>query len=137
MTFYRPHARVSFETVGPSMTRQEFKEECDIHNILKQYQRTGVLEHIARIRPSFEDLPSDVDFQAAMNTIIQAENAFEALPSAVRAHFGNDPATFLAAFNDDSQLAFLREHGLVEAIHAPAATPVAPPASEGPVGASN
>lgn len=111
--FYRPHPRVRTPVGETSLTRQEHKQECDIHYILKQYQRTGIITHVQTSRPTYTDLPSALDFQESMNIIMAAENAFESLPSSVRDHFGNDPTRFLAAFADPSKEAELRELGLL------------------------
>jgi len=37
---YSKHSRVLFETTGESRTRQEFKEECDVNNIMRKFERT-------------------------------------------------------------------------------------------------
>lgn len=115
--FYRKHGRVTFprpgQPVGDLVTKQSHKAECDIHNILRQYQRTGIINHVQAARPTYQDLPSDVDFQQALHTMMAAEEAFAGLPARVRAHFSNDPAAFLAAFSDPDQVETLRGFGLV------------------------
>lgn len=112
---FRRHARirVSFSCGDEMVTKQSHKAECDINNILKQYQRTGIITHVQNARPTYEDLPSNVDFQQAMNTVLEAERAFLALPGKVRAHFDNNPERFLAAFYDPNQVETLRGFGLV------------------------
>lgn len=119
MTFYRHHERVTTSTPGPSRTKQSHKDECDIHRILKQYSRTGILEHVNRSQPMFENLPDPEDYQTSLHRIMLAQDSFAALPSSVREHFGNDPARFLSAFSDQRQHDYLREVGLLK--------PVAPP----------
>lgn len=124
--FFRPsRIRVSLDCGDRQITKQSHKAECDIYNILKNYQRTGIITHVQNARPTYEDLPSNVDFQSAMNTIIEAEAAFAALPAKVRDHFRNDPARFLAAFSDKDQVQALRDFGLVRPAPAPAAAAVA------------
>lgn len=105
--------RVQVDTGDQLITKQSHKDECDIHRILKQYQRTGILAHVQKARPQFIDLPDSVDYQAALNTIIEAQDTFSALPSIVRDYFANDPARFLAAFSDEKQADKLREFGLL------------------------
>lgn len=105
--------RVSLDCGDQMVTKQSHKAECDINNILKQYQRTGIITHVQNARPTYEDLPSNVDFQQAMNTVLEAERAFLALPGKVRAHFDNNPERFLAAFYDPDQVDTLRGFGLV------------------------
>lgn len=113
MGFHRPHPRVQFDAGTELMTKQSHKAECDINNILKQYKRTGIITHVQNARPTYQDLPDSIDFQQSMNTIIEAEKAFAALPSVVRRHFDNDPENFLAAFADEKQHDKLKEFGLI------------------------
>lgn len=116
MTFYRPQRRRIQKDCGKElMTKQSHKAECDIHNILRQFQRTGIITHVQTARPTYEDLPSDVDFQQALNIMREAQDAFAGLPSAVRSYFDNDPERFLAAFHDPRQEQKLRDFGLLNA----------------------
>lgn len=125
--FYRPHSRVTAEIGGPSLTKQSHKEECDIHNILRQYQKTGIITHVQSARPTYEDLPDNIDYQDSLNTLMAANETFSALPAKVRDHFDNDPAKFLAAFYDSKQEDQLREFGLLKAKPPePAPPPVIP-----------
>lgn len=112
-SFYRPHRRVSFSgelvcphtgtvTMPPSMTKQEFVQECDINTIMKQYSRTGMLSHVSAkaAQGGYQDLPDELDFQAAMNTALAGQQAFASLPAKLRARFDNDPAAFLGFLAD-------------------------------------
>lgn len=113
--WYQPH--VSPEWTGeilnlktgelvkePSMTKQSFKDECDINNIVKRFEATGQIDHInqAHAQGLFTDLPSGLDLQAGLDMIRQAEAAFMALPAAARAEFDNDPVLFVEAFTNPS-----------------------------------
>lgn len=120
--FYRHHERVTLDCGDELVTKQEHKAECDINNILRQYQRTGIITHVQAARGTYTDLPDALDFQEAMDTIIRAEAAFDGLPSKVRSHFLNDPTRFLAAFTDPAQAETLRAFGLLN----PTAIPVPP-----------
>lgn len=113
MSFYRPHQRVTLDCGSEAMTKQSHKAECDIHNILRQYQRTGIINHINSKQPLFTDLPSNLDYQSALNDLLSAQAAFAALPASVRDHFRNDPRLFLAAFSDPAQADTLREFGFL------------------------
>lgn len=117
--FYRNHSRVTVNTGPIVMTQQHHKDACDINNILKQYQRTGIISHVQAARPTYEDLPSDLDFQSALSLVSEASEAFDALPSKVRHHFNNDPSLFLAAFQDPRQADQLREFGLLNPLPSP------------------
>lgn len=117
--FYRQHPRHPTLVVGPSMTKQSHKDECDIYNILNQFKRTGIITHIKQSGARFEDLPSDLDFQMALQTIMDAESNFALLPSKIRAQYDNDPAKLLAALQDPSQHKELRELGIMKPLPIP------------------
>lgn len=106
------------------MARQEFKDECDIYNILRQFQQTGVITRVQTAQPLWGELPDDIDFQAAMHTVMSANEAFASLPADVRNHFNNDPQAFLAAMYDSSREDELRGLGL---LNAKATAPPDPP----------
>ena len=40
------HERVRLEFDEPSLTHQNFAAACDIRNIMAQYKRTGVIQHL-------------------------------------------------------------------------------------------
>lgn len=123
--FYRQHKRVTFNSGKQLVTKQHFKAECDIHNILRQYQRTGIIQHISRQSAAYADLPDHVDYQQALHIQMQAEEAFASLPSVVRDKFSNDPGQFLAALSDPSHKDYLTEVGI---FRAPAPAPSVPDA---------
>lgn len=93
-------------------TKQSFKAECDIKNIMKRFEKTGQVAHLARNPGAYMDLPEESDYQEAMNIVLQAERAFAALPSKVRQRFDNDPRVFLE-FVDLGDRAALAELGLL------------------------
>lgn len=112
-TLYHPHSRVLAPIGENSMAIQSAKAECDIKNILSKYRRTGILTHVTNARPTYEDLPSDVDYQASMNLLIDAQSAFAGLPARVRDFYGNDPLRLLQALQDPNQADQLREFGIL------------------------
>lgn len=124
MFYAHTRRRVSFDCGDRLITKQAHKDECDIHNILRQYQRTGIINHVAAARAQYGDLPDPIDFQEAQHKLMAASTAFASLPSAVRDHFGNDPAQFLSAFLDPKQDEYLRSVGLIDPIQG------APPSAE-------
>lgn len=106
--------------VLPEVTKQSFKDECDINVIMRQYTQTGVLP--APVREAwYGDFSNVGDFQDCQNRVGAAVAAFEALPAEVRAHFENDPAEIVAAFEDPSRVDELVKLGIMPA---PASEPV-------------
>lgn len=131
MSFYRPHPRVTVAFTQPSLTKQSHKDECDINLILKRFERTGVLEHVRENPARYLDLPSDPDYQEALNTVIAAEQAFAELPSRVRERFNNDPGKFLEFTADPENLDEMVKLGLAKA-PPPSPSPAPPERPEEP-----
>lgn len=74
----------------PTLAQQQFKDECDINNILRQFNITGQLP-TSPLSPRYGDFTGIVDYQSALNAVIAAEDGFMTLPAETRAMFGNDP----------------------------------------------
>lgn len=111
--WYQPHRSVDWtgevldlktgELVKePSMTKQSFKDECDINNIVKAFQVTGIIAHINEkaAQGAYIDLPSALDYQESLNIALAAQASFDTLPASVRSRFDNDPAQFLEFMAD-------------------------------------
>lgn len=97
-----------------SLTQQHFAAECDIGNIVAHYQNTGIYPHTVTGEPNYGDLSNLPDYQSAMNTIIAAQQAFDALPSHLRENFQNDPAKFMAFVHDDKNYTKAQELGILD-----------------------
>lgn len=80
-------------------TKQSFKDETDVNQIIAKHTRMGTLSHLEQWGGQYGDW-SDFDFQDAQNQIANANSMFETLPAAVRSQFHNDPARFLEFVND-------------------------------------
>ncbi|QCQ84940.1 internal scaffolding protein [Blackfly microvirus SF02] len=138
---YVQHDPVDFVPEGPSLTRQEFADECDINVLMAQYEKTGVINHFNRSEPQYLDL-TDMpdDLQGTLQLVQDAEAAFMRLPAGVRKEFDNDPIGFVQFASDPSNLDQLREWGLAapaepthasEPTGAPLERPAAPDAPAG------
>jgi phage internal scaffolding protein len=98
----------------PTLAQQQFRDEADINTILERFGRTG--EVIVPVRaPEFGDYSEVTDYHTAMNMIIEAQNAFDALPARIRREFGNDPGRFVDFVSDEKNRDKALEMGLIEA----------------------
>lgn len=113
--------RKSFQTIGPTMTQQNFKQECDINHILKKYQKTGIIEHANRFQGNYTDLSEVADFQTACNIVIEAQEAFNSLPSSIRKQFSNDPQEFLSFVENPENHDSMIQMGLIPSPEKPIA----------------
>lgn len=123
--FYRPHEPVDTDDLVldlktnkwekmPSLARQEYRDQCDINNILKQFKKTGIINHISAQaqQGAYEDLPDPMEYQDALNAVMVAQESFATLPSRVRTRFDNDPEKFLGFMMDPKNADEMYELGL-------------------------
>lgn len=108
-------------SVEPSMTKQEFKDESDINNIMARFERTGVDTFASANEQRYGDATS-VDFQHAMNIVIQAESMFAEMPAPLRKRFDNDPAEFLRFIDNPANV----EESIKLGLRRPPEVPPAP-----------
>lgn len=95
--------RVRVQTINelPSKTQQQFKDSCDLNKILTKAKATGELPLQRMAKGYYMDttvLPQD--YQAALNLVIEGNNAFNNLSSEVRKRFDNDPQKLLEFLDD-------------------------------------
>lgn len=96
----------------PTRTQQHHREECDINVILERFGRTGQLP-INAISGTYGDFSGVHDYHTALNTLIAAENEFDALPAKLRARFANEPANLIEFLNDPKNKDQAIELGLI------------------------
>lgn len=94
--------RVRVMTINdePSKTQQQFKETVDVNNIIRRYKTTGQIDHLNKRRGMYLDSTNIPDYQTSLQTIIDAQASFSALPSAMRKRFSNDPGEMIKFLSD-------------------------------------
>lgn len=97
---------------GPSRTKQSFRDECDINNILRKFNVTGQLP-IGSVQPQYGDFSGITDYQSALNAVMAAQDSFLALPAKVRAKFDNDPALFVEFASNEANKDEMKALGLL------------------------
>lgn len=100
MSFYREHKRVVYRSDLPSRTVQDPRDECDVNKLMAKYRKTGMISHLAKHPPRYEDVSNAVSFQEALNIVNQAEAEFMKMSASIRARFGNDPGKFMEFVQD-------------------------------------
>lgn len=101
--------------------QQQFKDSCDINNIMAKYQETGILDHVSNYGPQYGEVDA-VTFKEAMDLVASSVTMFEELPAAARDYFNNNPEQFLeymegidqesGDLENDARIQKLRELGL-------------------------
>lgn len=111
-------------------TKQNFKAECDINNIMKKYIKTGAISHFAK-HAGYYDFCPDTDYRGCLEVLNKAQEMFADLPAVIREKFKNDPGVFLEFVQDPKNLPELREMGLANPEPTPAKAP--PPKDQKPL----
>lgn len=116
--------RYKHHTVEPmkfeqSRTKQSFRDECDINNILKKYQTTGILPDLIKTNPQYGDFSSVETYQESMNVVLHANEQFESLSSHIRDRFNNDPTKFLEFATNPQNGKEMVKLGLAQPIETP------------------
>lgn len=85
-------ANVALVCNDPTRTQQQFAEEADINNILRKFMQTG---EPPRGNPNmaYMDITEEKDLQDSIVTQYEVEQAWNALPAAIR-NILKDPKTF-------------------------------------------
>lgn len=102
----------SFE--NPSRTKQSFKAECDINNILRRHAVTGVIDHVNRFQGDYGSFSDVQDYHACMNQVLNANSMFSSLPARLRSRFANDPGVFLDFVANPENKEEMRTLGLLK-----------------------
>lgn len=88
--------KITIDT-GPGLTKQSFKDECDINFIMNKWQRTGEIPDnmVGTMRPQYGDFTDSNDYMTACNRVLAAKEAFASLPAFLRDRFANEPANLI------------------------------------------
>lgn len=92
--------RIATLNLDPTMTQQQYKEECDVNHIMKKYITTGEIHHINRKQGVYADMSEISDYQGMLDTVLDAQSKFQTLPADVREKFKNDPAKLIEFIQD-------------------------------------
>lgn len=120
-SMYVEHMSVEADIGGPTMTRQEYRDECDVNVLMRKYEATGVVPPVNGATPQYLDVSDVPDLARALDIVDRATSAFMALPASVRREFDNDPVKFVAFAESPDNLDKMREWGLAPKAEEPPA----------------
>ena len=98
----------------PTLAQQNFKEECDINNIVRNFGLTGELPG-QTISPQYGDFTGVLDYHSAVNAVLAAQDQFMELPAQMRSRFDNDPAKLIDFLQNEENREEAIKLGLVAA----------------------
>jgi len=131
---YGPKLRVALSFPENSRwTKQSFKDECDINNVMGRYLTSGEMPLINQQAPQYLDV-TGYDYQSAMELVAGAQSLFEEIPSDIRNRFQNDPAQFLDFCSNPKNREEMAEMGLLSVPNTHPGIPASPEAKKSPHG---
>lgn len=128
---YLEHDRVTIDcqAADDGKTQKNFREECNIMNIMANYKRNGDFGHINKSPGNYGDFATALEYTESLNRIIAADADFKELPADLRKRFENDPGRLLDFLQDENNFDEAVELGLVNAPDLDQVpTPIPPPA---------
>ena len=103
-----PRERVIFRSVAPSLTLQQFKDECDINTIMARFRETGryydlvsAAKYGAPRVPQFGDFSNLGDALDQASAIREGIDSFMRFPAWLRSEFNNSLGAFVAFLSAD------------------------------------
>lgn len=130
MKYFTPINTRKQQTINtdPSMTKQEFKDECDPTLILKKFQVTGLLEHANTYEPVYGEQTS-MTYHEAKQLTADSETMFQDLPSATRQKFNQNVGEFLDFLQKQENIDDITDDGKINSSSTPKANKDKPEAT--------
>lgn len=95
--------RVVTDPVGETKTQIQFQKDCNVNNIIAKFKKTGSVTHVRnKAQGVYADLTELPSLQEAHAVVHAAEEAFSAVPSQIRARFGNNASAFIDFLKDSA-----------------------------------
>ena len=132
-TAYGDRTRNGFETTGESLTQQSHAAAADVRNIIKQYDRRGLIANVNKGIAQYGDYSEINEYSEALNMVREADENFQQLPSHIREQFNNNAGLFFEFATDPKNSEKMIKMGLKKApIIVEEATPKSDPAPPAP-----
>ena len=114
-TAYGDRTRKGFETTGESLTQQSYASGADVRNIIKQYDRTGLIANVNKGIAQYGDYSEINEYAEALNMVSEANESFATLPSHVREQFSNNAGLFFEFATNPKNKEEMIQMGLAKA----------------------
>lgn len=99
-------ASVCLQDVDPDtgevlyLTRQEFKDECDLNKIILRYTPELLIESYNSFKGTFADFSEVPDYQSMRDQVLATDSWFGSLPASIRGRFENDVSKIVSFLED-------------------------------------
>lgn len=104
---------ITVDCSSPLITDQSSKKMCDINNIMKTYEKTGMLPNLKQKIPRYIDNTLIPSLEEAFRITESAFSDFQKLPAIVRKLMDNDPSKMENFIADPANKEILLKHGIL------------------------
>lgn len=104
---------------GPSRVQKQYEYTFHPQKMIEKYGRQTLLKSLKQVPQLYSDAPNPYDYKESLDVISKADQAFAALPSAVRVRFNNDPLELLQFLQDPKNQQEAYDLGLSSTAPAP------------------
>lgn len=94
------------------ITEQGHQKECDVNNIIKKYDTTGIISHVNNIQAIYADV-SEIEFRSSLAKMEEIKGKFMQLPSELRKRFDHEPEKLLGFLDNPNNRNEAVELGLI------------------------
>jgi len=96
--------RVTSKFDGKSKTDPSWAKDLEAQNVINKYMKTGVWTGTPKGSYDPDGRLMNVDLSSALSVVREATDVFNALPSDLRARFGNSPEAYLSFIQDKNNM---------------------------------
>ncbi|AXH76253.1 MAG: internal scaffolding protein [Microviridae sp.] len=114
-TAYGDRTRKGFQTTGDSLTQQSHAQAADVRNIIKQYDRTGLIANVNKGIAQYGDYSEINEYAEALNMVSEANESFAQIPSHIREQFNNNAGLFFEFATNPKNKEEMIQMGLAKA----------------------
>jgi len=111
--------KTTFE--GTSLTKQQFKKQCDIQHIMRGYKTTGVYSHVNKNyqNATYGEINVNKSWHETQTLLANLKSKFSTLPDKVKEKFKNDPKNMIEFVSNSKNLEASVKLGLLSSEYLP------------------
>lgn len=95
--------RVQLFCSEPSLTKQSFKDECDINNIVNLFTQTGQMPTVNTMAEQYGDSPN-ITLKTALDLVKNLNQEFDNLSPEIQAGFNDNPREYAQFLSDYEEM---------------------------------
>lgn len=113
--FHRERVQFTVPDDEENFVQQQFADEVNINNVVEKFAKTGQIHYLNEGKPNY-GIAEPITYEEALQTVIEAQDAFDELPAKVRERYNHDPAQFMKAVHTEGNEIELYDLGLLQSM---------------------